>query len=114
MNEPVNVDKPWGGFRQIVKNTPATVKILFVKSGEEFSLQKHHHRDEFWRVIVGSPDITIGKDVHHAQVGEEFYIPAESIHRIAAPEGDVQVLEVSTGNFDEDDIVRLEDKYGRI
>ena len=58
--KPFTEERPWGGFREFVKNEATTVKILFIKKGEVFSLQKHHHRDEFWRVLSGEPEITIG------------------------------------------------------
>ena len=106
--------RPWGGFREFVKNEAVTVKILFIKKGEVFSLQKHHHRGEFWRVLIGNPDITIGDETIRAKVGDEFEIPLETNHRIQASVDDVEVLEISKGKFDEDDIIRIKDKYGRI
>ena len=111
--EPFDEKRPWGSFREFVRNEKDTVKILSVKKGEEFSLQKHHERDEFWRVIAGDPDITIGEETKRAKVGDEFEIKPETLHRISAPENDVEVLEISRGEFDENDIVRVEDKYGR-
>ena len=110
---PTTENKPWGSFREFVKNEAVTVKILFVKSGEVFSLQKHHFREEFWRVLSGQPDISIGDNTVKGKPGDEFKIPPETSHRIGAPIDDVEVLEISKGEFDENDIVRLEDKYGR-
>ena len=113
--KPFTEERPWGGFREFVKNETdtVTVKILFVKKGEEFSLQEHHHRDEFWRVLVGDPDITIDDKVVRAKAGDEFEVPPETNHRISASVNDVEVLEISRGEFDENDIERIEDKYGR-
>ena len=108
------MEKPWGGFREFTENEKGTVKILFIKKGEEFSLQKHHNRDEFWRVLSGNPDITIGDRTTRAKKDDEFEIEPEVKHRIAAPEDDVEVLEISRGKFDETDIIRIKDKYGRI
>lgn len=115
MNEPkpFTEERPWGGFREFVKNGQATVKILFIKKGETFSLQKHSHRSEFWRVLSGDPEVTIGEKVVTAKPGDEFEIPLETNHRINARTNDVEVLEISMGEFDENDIVRIEDKYGR-
>lgn len=111
--KPTTEERPWGGFREFVKNEPTTVKILFIKKGEVFSLQRHHHRDEFWRVLVGEPEVTIGEETIKAKAGDEFEIPPETNHRIRASVNDVEVLEISRGGFDENDIVRIEDKYGR-
>ncbi len=112
--EPFSEERPWGSFRTFTKNLPSTVKTLFVKHGEAFSLQKHNHRTEFWRVLLGNPEITIGDKIINAKPGDEFHIPLETNHRITATNGDTEVLEISLGEFDEQDIVRIEDKYGRV
>src|SRR3989344_6300603 len=109
---PIEEVRPWGKFRTFVKNEPVTVKILYVSRGQEISLQKHEHRGEFWRVLRGEPRVTIGDEVFEAKRGDEFTAKVGVEHRISAPEGDVEVLEISTGKFDEKDIVRLEDDYG--
>ena len=76
-------------------------------------MQKHHKRDEFWRVLSGSPEITIGDKIITAKSGDEFELKPETNHRIHALGEDVEVLEISLGEFNEEDIVRIEDKYGR-
>jgi mannose-6-phosphate isomerase-like protein (cupin superfamily) len=91
----------------------STVKTLFVKQGEQLSLQYHKQREEFWKVLSGTPEIVIGEDVFQAKVGDEFNVGVGIKHRISAPNSDVTILEIARGNFDEDDIVRLEDKYNR-
>lgn len=107
--------RPWGSFTRFTNNEPSTVKILHINKGEEFSLQYHTHREEFWKILEGHPEITIGDTVtHNPEPGDEFVIKPHTNHRISAPKDNVVVLEISTGQFDEDDIVRLEDKYGRI
>jgi len=106
-------EKPWGWFREFVKNETVTVKILFIKKDEGFSLQKHKNRNEFWRVLVGGPDITIGDKTMRAKPGDEFEILKGKEHRIEAPINDVEILEISRGEFNENDIERIEDKYGR-
>ncbi len=105
--------RPWGSFTRFTNNEESTVKILNVNAGEELSLQYHNHREEFWKIISGMPKITIGDTVHEAKAGDEFTIPVTVHHRIGAPLGDVVILEISKGKFDEDDIVRMEDKYNR-
>jgi len=105
--------RPWGEFRQFTENEPTTVKIITVKEGEEFSLQEHNHRTEFWRIISGTPDVTIGDSTVRAKAGDEFEIPPKTKHRVHATGADAEFLEISSGEFDENDIVRLEDDYGR-
>lgn len=111
--KPFTEKRPWGEFRKFVTNEKDTVKILFIKKGEVFSLQKHHYRDEFWRILAGDPDVTIGDQIVKAKAGDEFKIPPETNHRISATVNDVEVLEISRGKFDENDITRIKDKYGR-
>ena len=105
--------RPWGTFLRFTQNTQSTVKIITVNAGEAFSLQKHALRSEFWHILSGSATITVGDSVHKATPGEQFFIAKEVVHRAEAGSTGVQFLEISFGEFDEGDIVRLEDKYGR-
>lgn len=109
----VNVTRPWGSFDMFTHNEASTVKLIYVNEGEALSLQYHNKRQEFWRVISGNPCLTIGDDIKNAKPGDEFLILEGVKHRITAPSGGVTILEISTGDFDEDDIVRIEDKYNR-
>ncbi len=110
---PYQENRPWGTFREFTKNEKSTVKIITVKPNEALSLQTHKNRDEFWHVIVGSGSITKGTEVLEAIVGKEFFIPRTTAHRIeGGPEG-LSILEIATGDFDENDITRLNDRYGR-
>lgn len=106
--------KPWGSFVSLSNNEKSTVKLLYITKGEEFSLQYHLHREEFWRVIKGHPRIVLGEKTFDSQEEEEIIVPAHTNHRISAVVDDVVVLEISRGEFDEDDIVRIEDKYNRV
>jgi mannose-1-phosphate guanylyltransferase/mannose-1-phosphate guanylyltransferase/mannose-6-phosphate isomerase len=106
--------RPWGSFRRFTNNEISTVKILSIKAGEALSLQYHDKRDEFWRVLSGSPDIIVGERKETAHVGDEFFITRGIHHRILAPDEDAQILEIAFGEFDENDIVRLEDDYHRV
>ncbi len=106
-------DRQWGSFIRYTHNEVSTVKIINVKAGEELSLQYHNHRKEFWKVISGHPRLTIGENIIEANPQDEYEINEKVKHRIGAPKDDVEILEISLGNFDENDIVRLEDKYGR-
>jgi mannose-6-phosphate isomerase-like protein (cupin superfamily) len=107
------VTKPWGKFEQFTHNEQTTVKLIYITKGESLSLQYHEKRSEFWKVIAGNPKITIDETDTVASAGDEFTIEKSQHHRIEAPENDVVILEVAYGDFDEEDIIRLEDKYGR-
>lgn len=112
--DPATTKRPWGSFTRFTNNEPSTVKILHINKGEEFSLQYHTHRQEFWKILKGNPEVVIGEETKHPKEGDEFVIQPNTNHRINAPVDDVLVLEISRGHFDEDDIVRIEDKYGRV
>ncbi len=109
----LTVKKPWGQFDQFTHNEISTVKILSVNQGGSLSLQYHDHRSEFWRIISGHPTVTVGDKVVVAKPGDEFIIKELEQHHLEAPSDAVQVLEIAFGNFDEEDIVRIKDKYGR-
>jgi mannose-6-phosphate isomerase len=106
--------RPWGGFRRYTHNQLSTVKIITVKPGEILSLQYHHHRDELWVALDMGLRVTLGDRVWDPEPYEEIFIPHGTKHRIAGV-GDKpsRWLEISFGEFDEEDIVRLEDHYGR-
>ncbi len=110
----LKVDKPWGRFEQYTHNLPSTVKIITVEPGGRLSRQYHHRRDELWVVLDDGIEVELGGDVMRPQPGEELYIPRGTVHRLSgAGERAARVLEISFGEFDEEDIVRLEDVYGR-
>ena len=108
------VEKPWGKFDQFTLNEASTVKVITVKKGQALSLQTHEHRSEFWRVLKGDPIIQIGDTIVEAFPGDEFMIHKKEAHRITAKAEDSEILEIAFGDFDEEDIVRLEDNYGRV
>jgi mannose-1-phosphate guanylyltransferase/mannose-1-phosphate guanylyltransferase/mannose-6-phosphate isomerase len=106
-------DRPWGDFERFTLNEKTTVKIITVNAGQSISLQTHEHRDEFWRVIKGLGIIHINGKDNHAHEGSSFFSPRHSEHRVTGgPEGTI-FLEIAFGDFDEQDIKRLEDNYGR-
>jgi mannose-6-phosphate isomerase len=110
----IEVEKPWGKFEQYTHNALSTVKIITVQPGGALSLQYHHRRDELWVVLDAGAQIQLGDIDIRPRVGDRVFIPRATAHRLSAA-GDraVRILEVSFGEFDEDDIVRLEDVYGR-
>ena len=105
--------RPWGNFLQLTHNEPSTVKILTVLAHQQTSLQYHAHRTENWTVLQGTGTIQIGDAIIEAKVGDMHTVPTGVQHRISGGETDLVILEVSTGNFDESDITRVEDAYGR-
>jgi len=113
--KPFSINKPWGYFRQFSHNEKSTVKFLFVEAGEELSLQVHKKRKEFWYIVSGNPELIIGDKIIQAKPGDEFSTKIGEKHRIRATKTnkDVLILEISYGDFDEEDIVRHDDKYGR-
>ncbi len=111
--EPYREERPWGEFVKFTENTSSTVKILTVKPGEAFSLQYHHKRDEFWRIISGNGMIQIGNSKHEAKPGMDYFIPRETNHRIEGGTEPLIILEIALDEFDENDVVRIEDRYGR-
>ena len=114
--EPRKVDKPWG-YELIWAETDRYVdKILFVKAGESLSLQFHRVKDESWLVQSGRATIELGaagEKILKEEVvgpGAAFHYVPGTVHRVTALE-DTTILEVSTPQLD--DVVRLEDAYGR-
>jgi len=112
--KPYREQRPWGEFIKFTENSPSTVKIITVNKGESFSLQFHKSRDEFWHIISGNGIATIGKDRLEITDGKDFFVPRGVLHRIEAGEKSVVFIEIAQGAFDENDIVRTEDRYGRV
>jgi mannose-1-phosphate guanylyltransferase/mannose-6-phosphate isomerase len=109
------VFRPWGSYDSIDSEDGFQVKRLIVNPGAVLSLQKHAHRAEHWVVVKGTARITRDDEVFDLGVNESTYIPIGTVHRIANPgEVPVHIIEVQCGDYlGEDDIVRLEDNYGR-
>ena len=110
------VHRPWGWYDSIDSGSRFQVKRIVVNPGAQLSLQMHHHRAEHWVVVKGTAQVTSGERVFCLKENESTYIPIGQIHRLANPgETQLEIIEVQTGLYlGEDDIVRLEDKYGRI
>ena len=108
--------KPWGRYVNLFEGKGFLVKELYVKSKSSLSLQKHHHRSEYWLVTNGKPLITINKNKFTKKLNESVFIPQGAIHRIENPyKKPVKIIEVQTGHIlKESDIVRYQDIYGRV
>lgn len=111
------VDRPWGSYQTVhmVDNT-YQVKTITVKPLQKLSLQYHHQRSEHWVVTRGSIKAQVGDDFHNLHANQSIYIPKGAKHRIInETETDAELIEVQVGDYlGEDDIVRLEDVYGRV
>jgi len=107
--------RPWGYYQDVDIAPRYRVKRIVVKPGTKLSLQKHFHRSEHWVVVKGTAEITLGNDVRSVHENESVYIPIGSIHRLANPgKIPLELIEVQVGSYlGEDDIVRLDDVYGR-
>lgn len=106
-------NRPWGSFEQFTKNENSTVKILVVNAGEELSLQRHKMREEYWRVLSGNGEVVIGEKTIKAEKGNDFFVSKGTLHSIKAEEK-MTILEIAFGDFDENDIERIFDKYNRV
>ena len=107
--------RPWGGYSSVLNGDRFQVKRLFVKPGKKLSLQKHHHRAEHWVVVTGTAEVTIDGTVTMLSENQSIYLPLGSVHRLANP-GKIllELIEVQTGSYlGEDDIIRIEDEFGR-
>jgi mannose-6-phosphate isomerase len=109
----METERPWGKFRQYVHNAPCTVSLMTVKAGERLSLQSHRNRSELWVVLTDGCEIQIGDTVHNPPARTELWIPAGTPHRLGSRDGEVMVLEVAFGDWQQDDITRYQDDYGR-
>lgn len=107
--------RPWGGYSSVLMGDRFQVKRLFVKPGKKLSLQKHHHRSEHWIVVRGTAEVTIDGTVSQLSENQSIYLPLGCVHRLANPgKITLELIEVQTGSYlGEDDIIRIEDEFGR-
>ncbi|HMJ01139.1 MAG TPA: cupin domain-containing protein [Gaiellaceae bacterium] len=114
--EPTTIDKPWGHELIWALTDDYCGKLLFVKAGESLSLQFHREKDESWLVHSGRAELELGEpgkkalSVEVVAPGAAFRIRPGTVHRVRALE-DTTIIEVSTPQVE--DVVRLEDRYGR-
>ena len=112
---PSSVNRPWGTYTTLKEEGGYKVKRITVRPGESLSLQYHHHRAEHWTVVRGQGIVQIGDVVYPTGPGEYRYIPLKEKHRLTNKgEEELVLIEVQVGDYlGEDDIVRLQDNYGR-
>ena len=111
----LRIHRPWGWYERIDRGARFQVKRIMVKPGEKLSLQMHHHRAEHWVVVSGTAKVTVeGKETLFTE-NQSTYIPLGKSHRLENPgKIPLHLIEVQSGTYlGEDDVVRLEDSYGR-
>lgn len=113
---PKCVHRPWGTYETIDNGNRYKVKRITVKPGASLSLQLHHHRAEHWIVVTGTAQVTNGDKTFLLSENESTYIPIGVMHRLENPgKFDLELIEVQSGSYlEENDIVRVEDTYGRV
>lgn len=109
------VYRPWGKYDSIDSGERYQVKRITVNPGAKLSVQMHHHRAEHWIVVSGTAKVTNGDNTYLVAENESTYIPIGQVHALENPGViPLEMIEVQSGSYlGEDDIVRLEDKYGR-
>lgn len=110
------VYRPWGMYDSIDTGHRYQVKRITVKPGAKLSVQMHHHRAEHWIVVSGTAKVTNGNKVYLVTENQSTYIPIGRVHALENPGViPLELIEVQSGSYlGEDDILRLEDKYGRV
>jgi mannose-1-phosphate guanylyltransferase len=110
------VYRPWGIYDSIDSGDRYQVKRIVVKPGAKLSVQMHHHRAEHWVVVSGTAKVTNGDKTFLVTENESTYIPIGQVHALENPGVlPLEMIEVQSGSYlGEDDIVRFEDKYGRV
>ena len=110
------VYRPWGYYTVLQQGDGFLTKCISVNPGAKLSLQKHFHRSEHWVVLEGKALVIKGDEKYELLPGDSINIAIEEVHSLQNPyEKPLKILEVQKGDkLEEDDIVRLEDMYGRV
>ncbi len=116
VDENVTMYRPWGKYTTLAEGDGYKVKRIVINPGQSISLQVHYHRSEHWTVINGTGKLTLGDKEIIFRENESTYIPIGTAHRLENPgKLPLSIIEVQNGKYlEEDDIVRLEDAYGRV
>ena len=107
--------RPWGSYTVLEEDRGFKVKRIEVLPGKRLSYQKHAQRAEHWFIVEGTAKVTLDDEEITVRAGEAIDIPIGAAHRVENPgEGNLVFIEVQRGSYlGEDDIVRLQDDYGR-
>ena len=107
-------DRPWGRWEEYLNEDGYRVKRIFVDPGQRLSLQRHRFRSESWVVVAGAGMFTLDGTERAIEPGDSLQIPIGGVHRVRNDGDDrLVIIETQLGRCEEDDIVRLEDDYGR-
>lgn len=108
-------NRPWGRWEEYLNEPGYRVKRIVVLPGQRLSLQKHKHRSEHWVIVQGRGKFTQNEDIRDISAGDALYIKKGDIHRVENDSPDyLVIIETQLGVCIEDDIIRLEDDYGRV
>lgn len=115
IGSPARTQRPWGWYETVSEDVGNKVKRIRVLPGQQLSLQKHHQRAEHWVVVLGTASVTVDARQIDLVAGQHIDIPLGAVHRLAnRTDAPVEIIEVQFGSYlGEDDIVRLQDDYGR-
>ena len=107
-------NRPWGFYKVLHEGPDYKIKLLHIEPRKRISYQKHKHRSEHWFVASGCPLVTLDGAIEVLYPGSSINVPIGTPHRLEAGDLPVEIIEVQTGTyFGEDDIIRIEDDYGR-
>ena len=107
--------REWGNFEVLLDEPNLKVKKIIVKTGKRLSLQLHKLRDERWFIASGCGEVQIGNKTTDISEGDELFIEKYQVHRVrSAGLVDLVIIEIQTGVCQEDDIIRIEDDFGRV
>ncbi len=108
--------RPWGNFENLLDNDKCKVKRIVIKPDQAPSYQYHFKRSEVWVIVEGSGTLKLNDEITPIKAGDTIRVPVEAKHQIKnTGEVDLVFIEIQLGSyFGEDDIVRLEDNYGRV
>ena len=108
--------RPWGGFEVLQQDNQCKIKRLYIFPHEKTSLQIHQQRSEHWLIESGIAKITLSERGFYATAGKKIDVDQGMLHRIENESNEMLVIfEIQYGKYlSEDDIIRIDDKYGRV
>ena len=108
--------RPWGSYTSLIESDGYKVKKIVVFPGQSLSLQKHMQRSEHWTVVAGRAEVVNGEETIVLEANQSTYIEKEAVHRLTnIGDDELELIEVQCGDYlGEDDIIRLQDNYGRL
>jgi len=111
----LRIERPWGFFQILMETSSTKVKLIKVMPKQKLSLQKHKFRSETWYVIKGRAKVNRENEKFTLELGDSIFIEKGQVHSLENVESEpLEIVEIQTGEYlGEDDIVRLEDMYGR-